>query len=212
MRTTQLIDALATDAGTKPIRFGRVFWAATILAALGGACVFFALLGPRADVMAAAETVRFLFKFVVTIALAVTAAVVLRRLTRPGAELGTVRFALFVAPALLALAVVMELTVTSHDSWTARLVGHNALFCLTMAPVLSALPLAAILIALRRSAPSSPAAAGAVAGLLAGGIGATFYAAHCVDDSPLFVAVWYPLAIGLVTLAGAAIGARLLRW
>ena len=35
--------------------------------------------------------------------------------------------------------------------------------------------------------PTRPALAGAVAGLLAGGLAASFYAAHCTDDSPLFV-------------------------
>jgi hypothetical protein len=35
---------------------------------------------------------------------------------------------------------------------------------------------------------------------------------HCPDDSPLFVAVWYPIAIAFMTAVGAALGARLLRW
>ncbi|HUI21148.1 MAG TPA: NrsF family protein, partial [Methylocella sp.] len=57
-----------------------------------------------------------------------------------------------------------------------------------------------------------PALAGAAAGLLAGAIGAAFYATHCPDDSPLFVATWYTLAIAFVTAIGAIAGARLLRW
>ena len=58
----------------------------------------------------------------------------------------------------------------------------------------------------------SPALAGAVAGTLAGSLGAALYAAHCVDDSPLFVATWYGLAITVVAVVGALLGARLLRW
>ena len=54
--------------------------------------------------------------------------------------------------------------------------------------------------------------AGFCAGLLAGGIAATFYAANCTDDSPLFVATWYPLAIGLLALLGAVLGGRFARW
>ncbi|MFC6491272.1 NrsF family protein, partial [Nitratireductor sp. GCM10026969] len=57
-----------------------------------------------------------------------------------------------------------------------------------------------------------PALAGAAAGLLAGGLAATFYAAHCTDDSPLFVAVWYTIAVAMLALVGAAIGSRLARW
>ncbi|NJL07877.1 MAG: DUF1109 domain-containing protein, partial [Methylacidiphilales bacterium] len=56
------------------------------------------------------------------------------------------------------------------------------------------------------------ARAGAVAGLAAGALAATLYAAHCPDDSPLFVASWYGLSIAFVTVAGAALGVRLLRW
>ena len=54
--------------------------------------------------------------------------------------------------------------------------------------------------------------AGAAAGLLAAGIGATLYATHCQSDSPLFVAVWYVIATAIVTAAGAILGSRLLRW
>ena len=47
---------------------------------------------------------------------------------------------------------------------------------------------------------------------MSGGIAATFYAAHCPDDSPLFVAVWYPLAIAILTGLGALAGRFSLRW
>lgn len=52
-------------------------------------------------------------------------------------------------------------------------------------------PLSFLLLALRHGAPASPRIAGAVAGLLAGGIAATIYALHYTDSSPLFAAVWY---------------------
>jgi hypothetical protein len=51
-----------------------------------------------------------------------------------------------------------------------------------------------------------------VAGLLAGGIAATFYAAHCTDDSPFFVATWYPIAIAMLTACGLVLGRRFCRW
>ena len=90
--------------------------------------------------------------------------------------------------------------------------GTNSLACLALVPLLSLVPLGAILMALRYGAPSDPRLAGAAAGLLAGGIGATFYATHCVDDSPLFVATWYGLSITVVAMVGAALGARILKW
>jgi len=49
-------------------------------------------------------------------------------------------------------------------------------------------------------------------GLVAGAIGAMAYALHCPNDSLPFVAFWYGGTIVLCTLAGAALGPRLLRW
>jgi len=43
-------------------------------------------------------------------------------------------------------------------------------------------------------------------------LAAALYALHCTDDSPLFVATWYSLAIAGVTVLGWAVGSRLLRW
>ncbi|RTL73692.1 MAG: DUF1109 family protein, partial [Bradyrhizobiaceae bacterium] len=43
-------------------------------------------------------------------------------------------------------------------------------------------------------------------------LGATLYASHCADDSPLFVATWYTLAAAFVTLIGAMAGRRVLRF
>ena len=72
--------------------------------------------------------------------------------------------------------------------------------------------LAAALIGLRHGAPTRPALAGAIAGLLSAGLAATLYAAHCTDDSPLFVATWYTIATALVTATGALAGSRVLRF
>jgi len=65
---------------------------------------------------------------------------------------------------------------------------------------------------LRRAAPASPALAGAAAGFMAALSGATLYAFHCFDDSPLFVATWYSLAVLGMTAVGAWLGPKLLRW
>src|SRR3546814_3801408 len=91
---------------------------------------------------------------------------------------------LAVAPALIAVAVIVELFLLPPDTWSAKLVGTNSMVCLTFVLLIGIGPLAVFLLALRHGAPARPALAGAVAGLLAGGIAATFYAAPCTDDSP----------------------------
>ena len=44
------------------------------------------------------------------------------------------------------------------------------------------------------------------------GLAATLYASHCTDDSPLFVATWYTLAVALVAAVGALVGSRVLKY
>ncbi len=108
--------------------------------------------------------------------------------------------------------MVIELLVLPPDLWQVRLIGHNARICLVLIPLMSAAPLVGTLIALHRGAASNPRLAGAIAGLFAGAFGAALYATHCPDDSPLFVAAWYSLAILIVMSVGALAGSRFLRW
>ncbi|TMJ32602.1 MAG: DUF1109 family protein [Alphaproteobacteria bacterium] len=114
--------------------------------------------------------------------------------------------------AVVAAAVAIELLSVPASSWPTRLVGSNSMICLPMVPLLSLAPLGAALLILRRGAPASPALAGAAAGLLAALSGASLYAFHCFDDSPLFVATWYTLAALPMVAIGALLGHRLLRW
>jgi hypothetical protein len=210
MKTDHLIAALVTDQAQ---RAGPVGPALGLAAGVGFALagiLFMLALGPRDDIAAAATTMRFLFKPALMLALAVAAGMLALRLVRPGTAARPA--ALGAVAGVLIIAVAAELLVVPRDAWAARLIGTNAQICLTSIPLLAIAPLAAALYALRRGAPTRPALAGAAAGLLAGGIGAALYATHCTDDSPLFVATWYSLAIALVAIAGALLGTRLLRW
>jgi hypothetical protein len=131
---------------------------------------------------------------------------------RPGVGPGPWAAVLGAVPALLALAAVAELLATPAQSWMPHLIGNNSVYCLTLVPLLALAPLAALLLALRESAPAHPGRAGAVAGLAAAGVATVLYASHCPDDSPLFVAVWYSSAITIVVALGYVAGARLLKW
>jgi hypothetical protein len=212
MRTDELIRAISADAARRSPPLGTVWWVAVALAVAVAALAFFILLGPRPDIAAAAETPRFLFKFLVTGFLAASAFVLLRLLARPGAPASRAAPFLALAPLLLAAAVAVELAIVPAGDYAARLVGTNLAVCLFFIPAIGAVPLAVFLAALRYGAPTRPAFAGAVAGIAAGGIAATFYAAHCTDDSPLFVATWYSLAIAGLAAAGALAAPRLVRW
>ena len=212
MDTNELISVLAADTRPPSATLSSVWWAAAGVAIALAAAVFFAMLGPRADIATAAETPHFLFKFVFTIVLAVSAFGCVRALSRPGETWRRAIPYLAAAPALFVMAVIVELFLLPSDTWSAKLVGTNSVVCLTYITLIGIGPLAIFLRTLRHGAPTRPALAGAVAGLLAGGIAATFYAAQCTDDSPLFVATWYTIAIAGLAILGAAGASRISRW
>jgi hypothetical protein len=211
VKTDNLIDLLAQDSAP-PWRLRSLLAMALAGGLIIAAILFFVGIGFRPDISEAVTSNRFLFKFVVTVSLAVTAIWVTLSVGRPGVSLAQRGLALAIAPTLLVCAAAIELLVLPESQWMPRLVGHNARFCLTLIPLLSIAPLACLLAALREGAPSSPGLAGAAAGLAASGIAATFYAANCTDDSALFVITWYPIATLIVTTAGYLIGRKLLRW
>ena len=212
MKTADLINALAAEPPPPPLQLGRRVSLALVLGAAISAALFMTALGPRADFDVAAHTMRFDLKFVDALALLLPSVLLAVRLLRPEARPGALVAALVAPFVLLGGAAVVELVVTPADLWMTRLVGTNALHCLTLIPLMSIPPLAALIYAMRAGAPSHPALTGALAGAAAAGAAATIYATNCTDDSPLFVASWYPLATLIVVAAGALAGRKWLQW
>lgn len=210
MRTDRLIELLARDVAVQS-RFGATVLKAAGLSLLLAAVVFSALLHIRPDLDVVLSTARFLFKFAVTVPLAVVALGLLDRVGRPAAPAGPWPWLLVCVAAILAVGVGVELSLSPPSEWTARLVGTKARYCLIFIPLIALGPLACLIAALRQGMATRPGLAGAVAGLAASGIAAVLYATHCPDDSPLFVATWYSLATALVVACGYAAGRRFLR-
>jgi hypothetical protein len=213
MKTDDLISAIVEDdkASPRPSVAGRVSVALTF-GGLVAAALFAIVLGIRPDIGSAIQTWRFLAKLAVVLACFASALWSTAQLARPDADHRKVIAVLAVAPALLALAVGSELMASTAATWPARAIGSNSPICLMAIPLLSAATLAALLVAMRAGAARSPRTAGAVAGLLSAALAASLYAVHCVDDSPLFVALWYTPAAAMVVLLGATVGSRALRW
>ena len=212
MDTSEFIRVLAADTRRPAMSLSAVWWGAVTIAIVLAAAVFIATLVPRTDIATAAETVRFLFKFLVTTTLAASAFGCVRALSRPDGPSPQAIACLAATPALIVLAVSIELFALPSNTWSATMIGTNSIACLTYIPLIGLGPLAILMLALRNGAPTRPGTAGAVTGLLAGGIAATFYAAHCNNDSPLFVATWYTIAIAGLALFGAVGARRFARW
>jgi hypothetical protein len=211
MKTDDLIAALTADAhssGHRPL-------VSHALAALAGALVSLAVLlalwGVRPDLVAALATWRFDLKLVLVGVAIIVALAECIRMASPSAD-GRWSSAVIVVPTLLAAAIALELATVPAETWSGRAMGTNAFKCMTKIPLFSAAPLVLGLLAMRSAAPGSAAAAGGAVGCLAAAVGAAVYSIHCFDDSPLFVALWYPLAAIPVIAVSTWAGGRLLRW
>ena len=212
MDTDQLIRTLAADNDHRARPVGLVLALALLAASPLSLLIFFAALGVRPDAMAAMHSPFFDLKFVVTLSLASAATVISLHLSRPQASLAGWAWLLTAPAALLVAGISAEMMIPQRLPMMTRLVGSNSRVCLGAIPTMSLPLLAAALLGLRHGAPARPALAGAIAGLLSAGFAATLYAAHCPDDSPLFVATWYTLAALAVAALGALAGARVLRF
>jgi hypothetical protein len=212
VRTYEFIAALSADPVPEPIRLGRRVVAALAIGFLGSLAIYCLRLGPRPDIAVACDTMRFWLKFVDSFAFALPTLLLTLRLARPDAKSGALALWLVAPFILLAAGVVAELMIVPQSAWMSRLMGANAMHCMVTIPMLAAPVLAALVVALRAGAPMHPGLTGTMAGAAAAGVGALVYASSCPDDSPLFVATWYPLATLICMAVGAIAGRRLLAW
>jgi hypothetical protein len=212
MKTDDFISALAADLPSKPMPVRRALSLAALAATpIALAIVIFGL-KVRPDIADVLVQPRMAFKFAVMLAMTASGAWLALRLSRPEPAPGRAVLALGITAALIFVGVVTEMVVLPTNLWKAAFWGDSAFKCLVLIPLVSTAPFVAFMMAMKTGAPSNPALAGAAAGLLSSGLGATLYATHCQNDSPLYIATWYVLGILIVTFAGAVIGSRLLKW
>ena len=151
-------------------------------------------------------------KLLFTISVVGLGAMLLTRLMRPG-QSGRKQSTLVILPFLMvAGAGMIALIFGEPMAWGRMLFGMHWVTCLLCIPLFAVLPFVALMWALRRGAPTNLTQAGAIAGLVAGALGATAYAFHCPDDSVPYIAIWYGTLVGFCGLIGAILGPRLLRW
>jgi hypothetical protein len=213
MKTDDLVAMLSTNV--EPIGRGLVGRTISIAVTAGAVIALgftLAALGIRADLTTTHATVFLLLKVAFGLAVVGVAIRYLTRLARPGAERGVSPLSIALPFAAIALLGLISLGGAPSSHWNRMILGDEWLECLLSIPIIAVVPFAVTIFAVRRAAPTDLVRTGAVAGLIAGGVSAMAYALHCTDDSLPFVAVWYGGTIVLCTLAGAALGPRLLRW
>jgi hypothetical protein len=213
MKTDELVALLSTNPG--PVDRGLVArtlyvaLAAGLIVSLGLAVVG---LGIRSDLTMAGALIFLVVKLCFAVGIVSLALVYLTRLARPGGERKAPYFLVAMPFLVIVVLATISLVLAPSSHWDKMIVGDQWLECLLSIPIIAIVPFATIIWAVRRAAPTNLVRTGTFVGLVAGGVSAIAYALHCTDDSLPFVAVWYGGTIVLCTLAGAALGPRLLRW
>lgn len=213
MNTEELIKNLSQDAQARPVFCPAVAVLISTIVALTLVLILSLVwLTPRADLLASltADHHVFFLKLAFALGIVFSALPIIRDLSVPGRRLGSwslLALVPFVVIGTLALNSSTSVHGASHHADLASWVE-----CLWQIPALSIPALAILLIAVRSLAPTNLRLIGAYIGLAAGGIGAVGYAFHCDDDSMVFIATFYSIAIFEMAVVGALLGPRFLRW
>ena len=213
MKTDQLIDMLSTNV--EPVKSGQV-WKPLIWAlAIGGAasfCVMLATVGLRTDAAGGIHVGFLALKLLFMLSVVGTGIALLMKLIRPGQEARKLFRFLFLPFLVAGFVGIVALALQSSSAWDRMILGTEWVTCLFCIPLFAIVPFALLIWALRRGAPTNLERTGAIAGLVAGALGASAYAFHCPDDSLPFMAIWYGAMVLLCAWIGARLGPWLLRW
>lgn len=213
MRTDDLIAMLGTNVEVVDRRqMLRTLARAVAFGAVVAVGAGLIVLGGRADA-GNGEALGFLaMKLVFAMTVTALAFLYLLGSARPGGRRrGPAALVLLPFVAIVGLASI-SLTHAPTAHWQTMLWDDEWLECLLSIPIIAIVPFALVVRAMRQDAPTHLRRAGALAGLVAGGLSAAGYALHCTADSLPFVAMWYGGTIILCMLVGAVLGPRLLRW
>jgi hypothetical protein len=212
VRTDDLIDALASDAGPTRAPPQRL----ALVAGVGGLAALILVLSwlhARHDLAQAMQGGMFWMKALYTGLLGVAGYLAVERLARPT---GSGRRGWILAGAALAICVlagVIQAFLSPDVQAALRMLrGHSWNVCSRNILVLGLPMLGLGLWAVRGMAPTRPVLAGFATGLFSGGVAATVYGLHCPEHTFTFVALWYSLGVALLAGLGALAGRWLLRW
>ncbi len=216
MNTDHLIDVLS--ANLEPVKspqFGKTLILAILASGAAALVVMLATVGPRPDLDSTAHLEWTAVKLLFALSVVSAGAPLLIRAMRPVLENGT-HWALVLFPFVAATTAALAMLLFERpQAWSEMLRGATEVSparCLLCIIFFAAIPLAAVMWSLRRGAPTRLRPCGALAGVVAGGLGAAAYALSCSSDTIPFIAIWYTTAIALCAIIGAQLGPRFLRW
>ncbi len=212
MKTQDLIGLLASDTLqtrlparqqlTRPVLIGGLV-CAVLMAGLWG-------INPQLQEMAMRPA--FIVKMLWLLSLMGFSVYGLLRLSRPGMKTGHTWTGLGLSwLAMLSLGLLQSWQADAGEH-AAQWMGDSWQVCSVSIAALSLPVLGALLWALHQLAPTRPALTGAVAGVMAGSLAASIYSLHCTETSFAFFSLWYVAGMAAVSVLGAVLGPRCLRW
>jgi hypothetical protein len=213
MKTDELIHMLGTNL--EPVKGGTLrntVLIALVVGAVATFCLVLAMFGLPAAALSDENSGLKILALAFTLGLVSTGASFLIRSARPGEPgrqplilIGLLFFAILSAG-------LVALILAHPTAWGGMVFGPQWAACLVCIPLFAVAPFASLVWALRRGAPTNLMRTGAIAGLVAGALGATVFAFHHTSGSIAFIALWYGGPILLCAVVGAILGPRLLRW
>jgi hypothetical protein len=216
VNTDRLIDLLS--ANLAPVSRGQLtktLLLAIVSGGVGAVMVMLGTVGLRAGLQTTAHLEWTALKLVLPLSVIALGAPFLAHSMRPGLASSTswlLVFFPFVAAIAVSLAILL---IVRPEIWLEMLRGSGQISsprCFLCILSFAALPFVTLIWALRQGAPTRLGVAGALAGIVAGGIGAVAYAFNCDSDTIPFITTCYSSAIALCAFIGAQLGPWLLRW
>lgn len=213
MQTNDLISLMT--ASHQPVDTGRLrraTWLVALIALAATVALVLLTFGARPDLASAWGTLPVLAKALFGASVAAVALRAFQSSLRPGLKPGPQLWLTAIPVVLVASWALLALWNAPVEQWGALILGRYWRACLVAVPLYALCPLVVLLLLARRGAPVDGALTGACAGLASAGLATVAYSLHCPDDTAPFLAVWYTLAIALVTGLGALVLPRFLRW
>lgn len=213
MKTDALVDFLAT--GAEAVQRGqraRRYLAGVCAGFLAALLLAVGVLGLHPRLLQEAFLPMFWVRETFCVALGAAALAGVARLSRPGARLGVVPFALGAPVLLMWVLAAFSLIGAAPQQRADLILGQTANVCPLLIALVSVPLFFAMIWIMRGFAPTRLRLAGALGGAAAGALGAVAYSLHCPELAAPFLGIWYLLGMLIPTAVGAVMGPRLLRW
>ncbi len=116
------------------------------------------------------------------------------------------------AAVCLAIGWLIDASREGLPALTARLNWHDGVQCVSKMVLLSAPAVIGLGLLMRRGAPTDTGGTALTVGVAAAAWGAFVFVFACPYDDPLYIAVWYIVGCGIVTMVARLILPPLTRW